>query len=174
MNSLITKFGDDPNYSVGSKKSKFHGYTIKELERTRDEILKRQQGAKRQTHQPAPQSAEEEPDWELEGSGVADANALVDQLHISLGSIRAGNMSQKLRGTGGRGVTYKTSSHGDISEYIEMRHFSLLLHSALSRRQSKHNQAPENCTIHFNPPIRLDGTKKYRAALNELVYMAYL
>ena len=40
---------------------------------------------------------EKEPDWEMEGSGSVDPNALVDRLHISLASIQAGNTSLKLK-----------------------------------------------------------------------------
>ena len=37
-----------------------------------------------------------EQDWETEGSGIADeAEKLIDQLHLSLGSIKAGNSSKK-------------------------------------------------------------------------------
>ena len=37
-------------------------------------------------------------DWETEGSGIADeAEKLIDQLHLSLGSIKAGNSSKKLK-----------------------------------------------------------------------------
>ena len=37
--------------------------------------------------------------WETEGSGIADdeAEKLIDQLHLSLGSIKAGNSSIKLK-----------------------------------------------------------------------------
>ena len=39
-----------------------------------------------------------EQDWETEGSGIADeAEKLIDQLHLSLGSIKAGNRSKKLK-----------------------------------------------------------------------------
>ena len=39
-----------------------------------------------------------ERDWETEGSGIADeAEKLIDQLHLSLGSIKAGNNSIKLK-----------------------------------------------------------------------------
>ena len=36
-------------------------------------------------------------DWEIEGSGFYDeTEKLIDQLHLSLGSIKAGNNSKKL------------------------------------------------------------------------------
>ena len=38
-----------------------------------------------------------EQDWETEGSGIADEAELIDQLHLSLGSIKAGNNSIKLK-----------------------------------------------------------------------------
>ena len=39
-----------------------------------------------------------EQDWETEGSGIDDeANKLMSQLHLSLGSIKAGNSSIKLK-----------------------------------------------------------------------------
>jgi len=39
-----------------------------------------------------------EQDWEIEGSGFSDeALKLIDQLHLSLGSIKAGNSSIKLK-----------------------------------------------------------------------------
>ena len=39
-----------------------------------------------------------EQDWEIEGSGIADeAENLINQLHLSLGSIKAGNSSIKLK-----------------------------------------------------------------------------
>ena len=40
----------------------------------------------------------EEQNWETEGSGITDeAEKLIDQLHLSLGSIKAGNNSIKLK-----------------------------------------------------------------------------
>ena len=39
-----------------------------------------------------------EQDWEIEGSSIADeAENLIKQLHLSLGSIKAGNSSIKLK-----------------------------------------------------------------------------
>ena len=39
-----------------------------------------------------------EQEWETEGSGIAyEAEKLIDQLHLSLGSIKAGNNSTKLK-----------------------------------------------------------------------------
>ena len=41
-----------------------------------------------------------EQEWEMEGSGLgaSDADKLINQLYVSLGSIKAGNTSMKLRG----------------------------------------------------------------------------
>ena len=39
----------------------------------------------------------EEQDWETEGSGIASADKLIHQLYVSLGSIKAGNSSIKLK-----------------------------------------------------------------------------
>ena len=38
-----------------------------------------------------------EQDWEIEGSGFYDEAELIDQLNLSLGSIKAGNNSIKLK-----------------------------------------------------------------------------
>ena len=38
VNQLITKFGNDPNYKVKSKKSPLYGYSIEEIKKVRDEI----------------------------------------------------------------------------------------------------------------------------------------
>ena len=39
-----------------------------------------------------------EQDWETEGSGISDeAEKLINQLHMSLGSMKAGNNSIKLK-----------------------------------------------------------------------------
>ena len=38
-----------------------------------------------------------EQDWETEGSGIASAGKLIHRLYVSLGSIKAGNSSIKLK-----------------------------------------------------------------------------
>jgi len=38
-----------------------------------------------------------EQDWETEGSGIASADELIHQLYVSIGSIKAGNSSIKLK-----------------------------------------------------------------------------
>ena len=105
LNSMLTKNKDNPDYVVKSPKSKFHGYTMADIKKARDEILdRRKKGIK------LPQSyftGMEPSDEEMEGSGTSssgvwgsphvDPNVLVEQLHLSLASIRAGNTSLKLK-----------------------------------------------------------------------------
>ena len=110
LSSMLTKNKDNPNYVVKSKKSKFHGYTLADIKKAREEILDRRKGNKQPTvgvpHTPRviPQeepdsgvNPQDEPDWEMEGSGSVDPNALVERLHLSLASIQAGNTSLKLK-----------------------------------------------------------------------------
>ena len=98
LSSMLTKNKDNPNYVVKSKKSKFHGYTLEDTKRARNEILARRQG---QFMPPAdwipPPPDEDEIEREMEGSGSVDPNALVERLHLSLASIQAGNTSLKLK-----------------------------------------------------------------------------
>ena len=54
--------------------------------------------------------------WEMEGSGVGAFDELIDQLHVSLGSIRAGNTSTKLRKQV-VGLLRLLFKHGVINEY---------------------------------------------------------
>ena len=108
LSSMLTKNKDNPNYVVKSKKSNFHGYTLADIKKAREEILERRKGNKqpaaslhtpRVIPQEEPESGipQDEPDWEMEGSGSVDPNALVERLHISLASIQAGNTSLKLK-----------------------------------------------------------------------------
>ena len=109
LSSMLTKNKDNPNYVVKSKKSKFHGYTLADIKKAREEILERRKGNKQPSGVPRTPRVQpqEEPDsgvnpqdesnWEMEGSGSVDPNALVEQLHLSLASIRAGNTSLKLK-----------------------------------------------------------------------------
>ena len=90
LNSLLTKNKDNPDYVVKSKKSKFYGYTLADIKEARDEILDRRKGNKK----PSDVTPQE---WEMEGSGSVDPNALVERLHLSLASIQAGNTSLKLK-----------------------------------------------------------------------------
>ena len=96
LNSMLTKNKDNPDYVVKSPKSKFHGYTMADIKKARDAILdRRKRGIK------LPQeyftTGMEPSDEEMEGSGTVDPNALVEQLHLSLASMRAGNTSLKLK-----------------------------------------------------------------------------
>ena len=114
LSSMLTKNKDNPGYVVKSKKSKFHGYTLADIKKAREEILDRRKGNKQPAASlqeqepdsgvnPTPQDEpdwEKEPDWEMEGSGSVDPNALVERLHISVASINAGNTSLKLKKTG--------------------------------------------------------------------------
>ena len=106
LSSMLTKNKDNPGYVVKSKKSKFYGYTLADIKEAREEILDRRKGNKQPAASllsgvnPTPQEVPhtpKEPDWEMEGSGSVDPNALVERLHISLASIQAGNTSLKLK-----------------------------------------------------------------------------
>ena len=98
LNSLLTKYKNNPNYRVKSKKSPFHGDTLAVLKKKRDEILeRRKRGVKIPIQQLMPDVDDDEPDREMEGSGSVDPNALVERLYLSLASIQAGNTSLKLK-----------------------------------------------------------------------------
>ena len=95
LNSMLSKNKDNPDYVVKSKKSKFHGYTMGDIKKARDEILDRR---KKGIKLPQGYFTDMEPsEKEMEGSGTIDPNVLVEQLHLSLASIRAGNTSLKLK-----------------------------------------------------------------------------
>ena len=131
---LITKYGDDPNYIVKSKKSPLHGYSVEELKKIRDGIYEKrgatqplskqlQQGKQSLKSTPSSKSKESPPtslekavmsrrpfvehsddeevfseqEWETEESGIASADKLIHRLYVSLGSIKAGNSSIKLK-----------------------------------------------------------------------------
>ena len=98
LSRMLTTNKDNPNYVVKSKKSKFYGYTLADIQEARNEILARRQG---QFMPPAdwmpPPPDEDELEREMEGSGSVDPNALVERLHLSLASIQAGNTSLKLK-----------------------------------------------------------------------------
>ena len=137
VNQLITKYGNDPNYKVKSKKYPLFGLSIEQLKEVRDGIYgkrgvpkrvfeKQLQVGKYRLKSTPPQEKREtartplkkavmsrrpafelsdkineddsyEQDWETEGSGIADEVELIDQLHLSLGSIKAGNSSINLK-----------------------------------------------------------------------------
>ena len=86
VNQLITKYGDDPNYVVQSKESMLHGYLIEDLKKVRDGIYEKRR-ASTSKQRPTVKLLE----WETEGSGITNADELIHQLYVSVGSIRAGN-----------------------------------------------------------------------------------
>ena len=193
LNSMLSKNKDNPDYVVKSKKSKFHGYTMSDIKAARDEILDRRKGNK-QPREEIPRSdlPRSDPDWEppqeMEGSGIdenIDPNTLVEQLHLSLASIRAGNTSLKLKKQvefmlgfleAAGEITQKRSPQYFEEYYISNMtthfHFNLLLDSQLAK-QNNANSKSHDFTVNFDPPIALDPEKSYRAALNELVNMSY-
>ena len=71
-----------------------------DIKAARDEILIRR-GITRPSEEdylmPRRDLPPSDPDWEQSGSGTVDPNVLVEQLHLSLASIRAGNTSLKLK-----------------------------------------------------------------------------
>lgn len=91
VNQLITKYGNDPDYRVKKKDSKFHGFSVDDLKKFRDEIYKRRGTPRLQEE--AASSSLDDTSWEMEGSGVgsSDGDKLINQLYVSLGSIRDGN-----------------------------------------------------------------------------------
>ena len=93
VKQLITKFSGNPEYRV--KSGKFQGKSINDLEKIRDEILMRRGHLPKE----ATRGPLDDTSWEMEGSGVgaSDGDKLIEQLYVSLGSIRAGNTSTKLR-----------------------------------------------------------------------------
>jgi len=53
-----------------------------------------------------------------------------------------------------------------------MKHLNLLLNSSIAKKNDARNE-PHDFKIHFTPPIVLDPSKRYKAAMNELVTMSY-
>ena len=120
IKALLTKYGNDPNYRVKSKTSKFQGYSVQDLEKARDEILRR----RGELPEPAPSPLYVAP-WEMEGSGLGAPDAadkLIHQLHASLGSINAGNTSEKLRNQV-VDLLQLLTNHGVINEYQRKKIF---------------------------------------------------
>ena len=97
LSSMLTKNKDNPAYVVKSKKSKFYGYTLADIKEAREEILDRRKGNKQPSGVFYPRGWRTPEEWEMEGSGSVDPNALVERLHLSLASIQAGNTSLKLK-----------------------------------------------------------------------------
>ena len=119
-------------------------------------------------------------DWEIEGSGIADeAEKLIDQLHLSLGSIKAGNSSINLKNQ----VLFLLDSLVDLGAinkkekknyflYITMV-FDILLDSSLAKlERGGERNVSHDFTVNFYPPIEL-GEGNYKAALNRLITMSY-
>ena len=77
VNQLITKYGNDPNYRVKSKTFKFHGYSVNDLKKFRDEILIRRGQLQEATLSPLDATS-----WEMEGGGVGPSDG--DKLIIKL------------------------------------------------------------------------------------------
>ena len=112
VKQLITKFSGNPEYRV--KSGKFQGKSINDLEKIRDEILMRRgQFPKEATRGPLDDTS-----WEMEGSGVgaSDGDKLIEQLYVSLGSIRTDNMSTTLRKQV-VDLLQLLTKHGAINEY---------------------------------------------------------
>lgn len=109
----------------------------------------------------------------MEGSrlGTLDGDKLINELYVSLGLIKAGNTSTKLR----KWVVDKhISATKDFPWLYSIMAYHLLLDSNLAKLQrNNHNQESYNFTIHLHPPIRLEQTKNYKAALNKLITMSY-
>ena len=116
VRSIIAKYGQDPTYKVKSKGSQYYGYDIEKLKEEEynletmkahqehaEKLLKRKQPLLTQLQEgemkkPPEKLDSSEQDWETEGSGFSDeAEKLINQLHLSLGSIKAGNSSIKLK-----------------------------------------------------------------------------
>ena len=88
--SRIINDYDVPGYRV--KSGKFKGKSVAELKKVRDEILWRR-------GELTPQSPLDDASWETEGSGLGepDADELINQLYVSLGSSKVGITLTKLR-----------------------------------------------------------------------------
>ena len=121
VNQLITKYGNDPNYIVKSKKSPLHGYSVEELKRIRDGIYektratqplsKQLQQGKQSLKSTSPSKSKESPPTSLEKAVMSrrpfvepsdDEEDFSEQdwetkLYVCLGSIKAGNSSIKLK-----------------------------------------------------------------------------
>ena len=120
LKTLITKFSKDPNNRV--KSGKYKGDSVKDLEKKRDEILKR-----RGQLPEATTSLLDDDSWEKEikgsGLGASDGDKLIHRLYVSLGSIRAGNTSTKLRKQVADLLQLFTK-HGVINKYQRRKIFN--------------------------------------------------
>ena len=95
IRSLITKNKHNPDYWVKSKDSILYGYSFNDLVKMEKEISDRIGEPSKSSPNPLDDTS-----WEMEGSGLGAQDAadkLIHQLYVSLGSIKAGNTSKKLR-----------------------------------------------------------------------------
>ena len=115
VKSILAKYGSDPTYKVKSEGSKYYGYNVEQLKAEEynletikanqehaEKLLKRTQPLSTQSQEKKaklkPPKDSSEQDWETEGSGFSnETEKLIDQLHLSLGSMKAGNNSIKLK-----------------------------------------------------------------------------
>ena len=109
-------------------------------------------------------------DWETEGSGITDeAVKIINQLHLNLASIKAGNSSIKLKnqvlyllvslvelGT----IDKKQKKKLSLIIYFNDMSFDLILSSKLAKLQRNGDQnVPHDFTINSPTPIYLDSEK---------------
>lgn len=118
----------------------------------------------------------------MEGSGITNkmAEKMIHRLYVSLGSIKAGNTSSKLRRAvvsllaelKRRGLS-QNSRETNFQGF--MQSLSLLIDSQLARlRNPNGRNKSHDFRGTFNPPIELNKGKNYRAAMNMLITMTYM
>ena len=120
-----------------------------------------------------------EQEWETEESGIASADKLIHQLYVSLGSIKAGNSSIKLKNQVfsllvslvGLGAIDEKQKKNCSCLYMPIMSLNLLLDLSLAKQQrTGGRQVSHDFTINFQPPVHL-GSGNYKAALNKLIAM---
>jgi len=94
VKQLIIKFRKNLGYRV--KSGKIAGKSVEDLKKVRDEILRRRGELQEVVHSPVDDDSWER---EMEGNGLstADFDKPMKELYVSVGWIRAGNTSAKLR-----------------------------------------------------------------------------
>jgi len=107
-----------------------------------------------------------EQDWETEGRGIADeAEKLIDQLHLSLGSMKAGNSSIKLKNQViyllvslvELGTINKKTKEKNYFLLYKIMSFDILLDSSLAKlERGGERNVSHDFTVKFHPPIELD------------------
>ena len=145
VNQLITKYGDDPNYIVKSKKSPLHSYSVEELKKIRDGIYEKRratqplskqlQQRKQSLKSTPPSKSKESPPTSLE-KAVMSRRPFVEP------SDDEEDFSEEDWETEGSGIASADK----------------LIHRG---RQVSHD-----LTINFQPPIHL-GSGNYKAALSK-------